>query len=450
MHMPTPPRLLRRSFLQTVSLLLPVVGATWPRAAAELPARKPNFIFIMMDDMSWGDVACFGQPYAKTPHLDSLAANGCKFTQFYVGESVCAPSRSALMIGRMPNKAGKPNNGAPRLDPALPNVNNLLKPAGYATGHLGKWHLAKGFALPVGYPQSVVERNEYKIDDWLLFVGPGPTVAKTVTDAALDFIDRNTNMPFHLNVWYLWPHLGVNPSPEQVAVYDDVLDPADPKKRVDVTKFHPTMQAKYNQIKEEHPEYDLTLKMKRYLATITDADTQVGRILAKLEALNLSKDTLVVSCSDNGAVANNITSVPSHDMWPANAGPYRGGKFEHREGGIRMTCLAQWKGRMKGGQVNDSLWRTVDWLPTVCALAGVKTDGIKLDGQNVADILLGAQRERKEPIFWQGAVREGNWKLVKGELYNLETDPSEQENLAKKEPERAQRMSGLLQEWLKK
>jgi N-acetylgalactosamine-6-sulfatase len=241
----------------------------------------------------------------------------------------------------------------------------------------------------------------------------------------------------------------VNPSPEQVAVYDDVLDPADPKKRVDVTKFHPTMQAKYEQIKEKHSEYDLTLKMKRYLATITDADTQIGRILAKLEALNLSKDTLVVFSSDNGAVANNITAVPSHDLWPANAGPYRGGKFEHYEGGIRMTCLAQWKGRIPGGQTNNCLWRTVDWVPTVCALAGVKTDGIALDGRDVSDILLGAKRERTEPIFWQGAVREGNWKLVKGELYNLEADPSEQTDLATKEPERAQRMKSLLQEWSK-
>jgi len=137
-------------------------------------------------------------------------------------------------------------------------------------------------------------------------------------------------------------------------------------------------------------------------------------------------------------------------MWAANAGAYKGGKFSYSEGGIRMPCLAQWKGRIKGGGVNDALWRTVDWLPTVCALAGVKTDGITLDGRNVSDIVLGTQQQRTEPIFWQGAVREGNWKLVKGELYNLASDPSEQNNLAKKEPERAQRMKTLLQEWLKK
>ena len=112
--------------------------------------------------------------------------------------------------------------------------------------------------------------------------------------------------------------------------------------------------------------------------------------------------------------------------------------------------MAQWKGRIQGGQVNDSLWRSVDWLPTGCALAGVKTDGITLDGQNVSDILLGAKRERTEPIFWQVAVRQGNWKLVKGELHDLAVDPSEQNNLATKEPERAQRMKSLLQEWLKK
>ena len=428
--------------LQTATLLLLAVVASWSAAAAEPASRKPNFIFILVDDMSWGDLGCFGHPYAKTPNLDSMAANGTKFTQFYVCDSVCAPSRSALMTGRVPCKAGKPHNGAPRLDPTLPNVNNLLKRAGYATGHFGKWHLAKGFDLPADQ-----ERHEYKIDEWgALVKGPGPAISRNVTDAALGFLDRQKDTPFHLNVWYLWPHLPVNPDAKQVAIYNDLA-------AADITKLHPIMQAKHEQIKRLHPKYDLTDKMKHYLATITDVDTQIGRILAKLDELNLSKDTLVIFSSDNGAVVNNITgtkAVPSHDMWPANAGPYRGGKFELYEGGIRMTCLAQWKGRIKGGQVNDSLWRTVDWLPTVCALAGVKTDGITFDGQDVSDILLGAKRERKELIFWQGAVREGNWKLVKGELYNLEADPSEQNNLATREPERAQRMKGLLQEWLKK
>jgi arylsulfatase A-like enzyme len=440
MHMTTQSQRRSRFLNQVVSLLLLASATVSAGMAADPPAQKPNFVFILVDDMSWGDLGCFGHPYAKTPNLDRMAEQGIKFTQFYVCAVECAPSRSALLTGRVPCKAGKSGNGQQRLDPSLPNVNKLLKPAGYATGHFGKWHLYNGFKDP---PDS--ERAQYQIDEWFLSSANGHTAdtAREATDHALGFIDRHKDNPFHMNVWYVWPHLPTNPNAAQVAVYNDLAT-------VDVTTFHPTMQAKYKQIKHLHPGYDLTDRMKNYLATISDLDKQVGRIVAKLDALKLSQDTLVVFSSDQGAVANNITKVDKHDMWPANAGPYRGGKFEYLEGGIRMPCVAQWKGRLKGGQVNDSLWRTVDWLPTVCSLAGVETKGITLDGQDVSDILLGAHRERKEPIFWQGAVREGNWKLVQGGLYNLETDPSEQNNLAKKEAERAQRMKNLLQEWLKK
>jgi N-acetylgalactosamine-6-sulfatase len=448
MQMTTPIPQRNRTSSFAFSVLLLIAATTSLGVAAEPPARKPNFIFIMTDDQSWGDLGCFGHPYAKTPNLDRMAAEGIRFTQFYGCGPECAPARSALMIGRLPNKAGKPNNNAKRLDPGLPNVNNLLKPAGYTTGHFGKWHLADGFKEPADS-----EHSEYGIDEWRLY-GNGNVQSKIV-DATLEFLGRHKNAPFHVSIWFTWPHLGGNPNAEQLAVYDNVLDTNNPAKQVDITRFHPTMQAKFNQIKQLNPKYDLTGKMKEYLAAVTDIDTQIGRVLAKLDELRLSENTLVVFAGgDQGANATITSQKPVEGsntrMWAASAGPYRGGKFSYLEGNLRMSCLVQWKGRIKGGQVNDSLWRSVDWLPTVCALAGAKTDGITLDGQNMSDIVLGAQRERKEPIFWQGAVREGNWKLVKGELYNLATDPSEQNNLATKEPERAQRMKTLLQEWLKK
>jgi arylsulfatase A-like enzyme len=448
MHLTTPTQRLRRSLLHTATLLLLALAAGSPAAAAEPPARKPNFIFIMTDDQSWGDLGCFGHPYAKTPNLDRMAAEGIKFTQYYSCATECAPSRSALITGRIPGKAGKPNNNAKRLDPGLPNFNKLLKSAGYTTGHFGKWHLYDGFKEP---PDS--ERSQYHIDEWKIY-GNGNVQSKIV-DATLDFLGRHKDAPFHVSIWFTWPHLGGTPDAKQLAVYNDVLDPAVPGKQVDITRFHPTMQAKFNQIKQLNPKYNLTGKMREYLAAVTDMDTQIGRVLTKLDELHLSQNTLVVFAGgDQGANATITAQKPVEGsdtrMWAANAGPYRGGKFSYLEGNLRMSCLAQWKGRIKGGQVNDSLWRSVDWLPTVCALAGVKTDDIALDGQNVSDIVLGAQRERSEPIFWQGAVREGNWKLVKGELYNLKTDPSEQNNLASKYPERAQQMKTLLQEWLKK
>jgi len=167
--------------------------------AAGPSARKPSFIFILVDDMSWGDLGCFGHPYAKTPNLDRMAADGIRFTQFYVCAVECAPSRSALMTGRVPCKAGKKSNGQPRLDPGLPNVNNLLKPAGYATGHFGKWHLAKGFEAPAD-----TEAREYGIDEWNLCsaMTHDALTAEKTTDAALGFIGRHQQTPFHMNVWY--------------------------------------------------------------------------------------------------------------------------------------------------------------------------------------------------------------------------------------------------------
>ncbi len=163
MHKTKPIRHSSRFFLLTGSLLL-VTAAVGLGAAAEPSARKPNFIFILTDDMSWADVACFGHPYAKTPNVDRMAKEGIKFTQFYACAQECAPARSALLTGRLPAKAGKLTNNGPGLDPAVPNVNKLLKTAGYATGHFGKWHLAHGFKdLPVTNSLS-----EYGIDEsWL-------------------------------------------------------------------------------------------------------------------------------------------------------------------------------------------------------------------------------------------------------------------------------------------
>jgi arylsulfatase A-like enzyme len=404
-------------------------------AAQGQGGRKPNFIFVLVDDMSWGDLGCFGHPYAKTPHLDQMAKQGVKFTQFYSLAPECAPSRSGLLTGRVPFKAGKPDNNRPRLDPTLPNVNSLLKAAGYATGHFGKWHLANGFDEP-----KDEELHAYGIDEAKVDHAVNADAPRRIMDHAIDFIERNRNRPFHINIWQLWPHLPVNPNVEQLSVYKDlVVNPGD---------FSELMQRKYARVP------DLQERMRRYLATVTAIDKQVGRLLSKLDEFRLSEDTVVVFSSDNGANAQVASDRKPIDMWASNQGPYNGGKFELREGGIRMPCLAQWKGRIRGGQVNSSLWRMTDWAPTVCSLAGVKTDGIVFDGKPLPDILMGKQRERSEPLFWgwgkQLAVREGRWKLVNGELYDLETDPSEQRNLAQVDPERAHRMASLIQDWLKK
>ena len=436
MHKTKPIRHSSRSLLLTGSLLL-VTAAVGLGAAAEPSARKPNFIFILTDDMSWADVACFGHPYAKTPNVDRMAKEGIKFTQFYACAQECAPARSALLTGRLPAKAGKLTNNGPGLDPAVPNVNKLLKTAGYATGHFGKWHLADGFKdLPVTNSLS-----EYGIDEsWLASNnGHNADTARLTTDAAIRFIEERAHVPFHMFIWYVWPHTPTNPSAKQKTVYSNLA--------FNIKDCPETTQRKF----AEGANFDIAGKMTTYLATVTEMDKQVGRLLARLDELNLARDTLVAGFAGDQGADKKVTKDGS--MWVCNPGPYRGGKFDYNEGGIRTTCVAQWKGRIPAGLTNDSLWRTVDWLPTVCAQAGVKTGTLTLDGQNVADIVLGNKRERTEPLFWGQynfaiqAMREGRRKMVQHSLYDLATDPGEQTNLTKLNSWQNPRMVKMYDQW---
>jgi N-acetylgalactosamine-6-sulfatase len=423
------------------------------------PAR-PNIIFILADDLGWGDLHCYGNSLIRTPNLDQLSRDGTLFTQFYVNASVCSPSRCGFMTGQFPARhriytaiggdveKNKARNLADWLDPKVPTLTSVLKGAGYATGHFGKWHL--------GTARSAPSPSAYGVDDHRTFCSapglPGwtltddkfwPESSTLIVDEAVRFIRANRDKPFFVNTWLLIPHAPLNPTEEQMKPYADR----------DWGHGVPHRNAQ-------------TI----YFASVTDLDTQVGRLIGELEKLGLRENTLILFSSDNGPEVMQITSA-GHAA-AGSAGPFRGRKRSLYEGGVREPFIACWPGRVPSGRVeNKSILSGVDLLPTICKLTGIEIPaGHATDGEDVSDILFGASRERSKPLYWEWrytisgepfhrspmlAIREGDWKLLMNpdgsriELYDIPHDPAELANLADRQPAIVDRLSGQLLAWKK-
>ncbi len=476
----------RRTFLRLASggaaamACLPLAGAAWaqtpaPPAAGAPPRRRPNVIFVLTDDQGWGDAAAWGHPYCRTPNLDRLTREGTRFSQFYVANPVCSPSRTAFMTGRYPARFGIHGHFATHeqnaarvmpdwLDPQAPTVTRQLQAAGYVTGHFGKWHLGSGQGAP--------ELGAYGIDRHASIVSNGPqlrekgtppephwwgTSTGTIMDHALGFIHAHRDAPFYLNIWTLVPHATLDPTPEQLAVYAD-LDP-----KADDPAFGAWTQSYYKEAK------DLRAQMQVYAAAITDLDTQVGRLLDTLKELGLEEDTIVVFSSDNGPEDYHIGNAANAGV--GSPGPHRGRKRSLYEGGVRQPLVVRWPGKVRAGAFDQtSVLGAVDFLPTVCSIAGVPAPaGVTLDGEDVSDILLtGTARPRRGPLFWEWrfqvfgnpgfapprvAVRDGQWKLFTSldrsriELYDIPADAAETTDLASVHPEVVDRLAPLALAW---
>ncbi|HSA08754.1 MAG TPA: sulfatase-like hydrolase/transferase [Candidatus Paceibacterota bacterium] len=428
-------------------------AAPSPTSAAE--TRKPNIIFILADDLGWGDLGCYGHPHIKSPSLDRLAKQGTLFTQFYVNGSVCSPSRCAFMTSQYPARQAIHGHYATReqneqrgmsnwLDPKAPNVASVLKSAGYATGHFGKWHLGAGPGAP--------EPGAYGIDDYRVMNGNGPTwdlpprdfwarSSTLIVGEAIRFIRTNQARPFYLNVWSLLPHATLNPTDQQMRPY---------------ARFAPAHGVPHKSAAQI------------YYASVTDLDTQVGRLLAEVDKLGLADHTLVLFSSDNGPEDIHIPNAGHSGI--GSAGPFRGRKRSLYEGGVRTPFIARWPGRIPTGRVdNTSVVAGVDVLPTLCKLAGAPLPaGLKPDGEDVGDILCGQARPRALPLFWEWrfgivgepfhrspilAVREGDWKLLLNpdrsriELYDIPRDPTELANAAKDHPDVVDRLAAKALAW---
>ena len=449
-----------------------VAGCLWGSivSAAE---RGPNVIFILTDDQGWSDAHFAGHPYVKTPNLDRLAAEGAWFRQFYVAATVCSPSRCAFMTGHVPARHfvhghfSNPESNAARampnwLDPAVTTLPKLLRKAGYATGHFGKWHLGGGTGAP---PPA-----EYGIDDSRTVGSSGTALGEEgkdpyfrarstglIVDETIRFVREHRDQPFYVNVWTLLPHAPLKPTPEQLQEYESLVPKADDP------AFGPWMRKYLANAK------DLESQMRIFCASLTDLDTQLGRLFTALDELKLAEDTIVFYSSDNGPEDYRISNAANAGV--GNTGPLRARKRSMYEGGTRTFGLLRWPGHVAAGRVDEtSVTSALDFLPTICKLTGVPLpDGLHLDGEDVSDIWLGQPRARATPLLWewlfrvQGedytppmlAIRDGDWKLFVAhdgggaQLYNIPKDIGEEHDLAAAHPEVVQSLAAKAVAWAK-
>ncbi|MBL7222069.1 MAG: sulfatase-like hydrolase/transferase [Phycisphaerae bacterium] len=459
----------RRRFLKTAALSAAAMSCP-PLVRAARTADKPNIIFILTDDMGWGDPKCFGHPFMKTPNIDRLAREGTIFTQFYVNNPVCSPSRTAFMTGHFPARHGVHQHFATAkqnaarnmpnwLDPDVTTVTKLLKKAGYATGHFGKWHLSS-----MTIPDAPLPK-QYGIDDCATrrtkpkWRGKIPYYRAKSTgifvDETLRFIRACKGKPFYVNLWTLVPHATLKPTPEELKEYETLE--VDPKQFTGYMRKYLAKAPK------------LTAQMKVYCAAVTGMDKALGRLFDELEKMHLAENTLVFFTSDNGPEDYHVRNAANAGT--GSPGVFRGRKRSLYEGGVRTSLVVRWPGRVKStGRNEQSVITGVDWLPTVCKLAGVDIGDIKPDGEDVSDILTGKTRPRKKAIFWEWrggvagdrtycpprlAIRDGKWKFFVNpdgsgaELYDIPADNEERTNLAKRHPDTVRRLKEKLLAWKK-
>jgi arylsulfatase A-like enzyme len=457
---------------RTMSLLcLLCLGPSGSAGAAEEDTpRQPNMLLVFIDDMGWGDFSCFGNKEVETENIDRLAAEGIRFEQFYVNSPICSPSRTAISTGQYPqrwritsylnNRKSNVQRGmAQWLDPRAPMLARMLKSAGYATGHFGKWHM--GGQRDVGEAPLI---TDYGFDASLTnFEGLGPRVlplcdaydgkpprrhalgsdrlgrgpirwedrsqvTASFTSAALEFITEveAANKPFYIN---LWP--------------DDVHSP-----------FFPPQARRGDGAKR-------TL----YHGVLDTMDEQLGVLFDTIrDSERLEANTLILVCSDNGP-----------ELGAGSAGPLRGYKTMLYEGGIRSPLVVWAPGLIDAddaGSINgDSVFAAIDLVPSLLAVAGVDVPpSVDFDGEALPDVLLGkSQASRRQPLFFRRppdrdrfygvddlpdlAVRDGRWKLLceydgsDPQLYDLATDHGETTNLADKQPDVAKRLTESLLAW---
>ena len=324
-----------------------------------------------------------------------------------------------------------------------------MKQRGYKTGHFGKWHIG---------PKSTIENKTYGIDD-VQVIGSSKDREGDfeLTQAAIEFMKKNADHPFYVNIWGHSTHFPV-----------DVIDELSEKFlniKVDRNDFSETIQHKFDE--SLALDKDLDASMHQYLGDVYSIDQNVGRILNTIDKLDLRENTIFVFSSDHGPApvslgAKKLTREFSKNML-GYAGEYRGGKHTQFEGGTRVPLIIRWPGNVKAGRVDTkNVTSFIDWLPTLCAITGIEKLPKQLDGEDISDIWRGDERERSKPLYWKTsatgsspAMREGTWKLHldvrKGEkiqLYDLSSDLSESKNVATENPKVVSRMTAKLNAWI--
>lgn len=430
-------------------------------------AKKPNIIYILADDLGYGELGCYGQKKIKTPNLDKLAARGVRFTQHYSGNAVCAPSRCVLMTGKHSGHAQIRNNSETKPDGQLPiaqdtmTIARLLKTFGYVTGMIGKWGLGmhdstgdpqkQGFDHFFGYYCQRHAHNHYPTFLWrngqkvMLEGNPGKATGKQHShdlfeQESLEFIRKHRDKPFFLYLPFTIPHVALQVPDDSLAEYKGKWD-------------DPPYLGKKGYQPHEHPR-------AAYAAMVTRMDRTVGRILDLLRELGLEEDTVVMFSSDNGPTHDGAGG--SDSIFFQSAGLLRGFKGSLFEGGVRVPMIVYWPRRARPGRTTDHLSAFQDVLPTLCEIAGAKTPK-DIDGISMLPTILGNGEQKKhEFLYWefpgyggQQALRMGDWKalrqnLHKGnmklQLFDLAKDIGETTDVAAQHPEIIDRMARILRE----
>lgn len=438
----------RRSFLKTSLAAFSTLLVESKFSHGNSQINRPNIVFIFADDLGYGDLGCYGHPYAKTPALDRLASEGTMFKQFYVTGVVCCPSRTGIMTSRHP--ASYEKYMADFGFAGRTTITELLKKNGYHTGHFGKWHIG---------PNS--DPGTYGIDDINVIGGNRQSDGGRDTDlfsAAINFIEENKDGPFYVNVWGHITHFPVDPVQSLVKHFDDV--------EVKRNDFKKNMQPKFDHCQEL--EGDITQGMRNYLSDVYSLDMQVGRLLDKIDELGLRDNTIVVFSSDHGPapvlLGNGKNKQPNRIAYARNmlgyAGGLRGGKHTQYEGGVRSPFIVRWPGKVPAGKINSSsVISGMDWLPTLCSIADIKINKDKFDGEDISDIWTGSNRTRDSALFWKSnnrnaavSMRDGKWKFHERrngnpELYDLINDVEERNNVADKHPEVVMKLKKKIKTW---
>lgn len=432
--------------------------------------NRPNVIFILADDLGYGDIGAYGQKLIRTPNIDSIAKKGIKFTQFYAGTSVCAPSRSALMTGQHTghtpirgNKEHKPEGQFPLRGTAY-TIAEQFKEAGYVTGNFGKWGLGyvgsegdpnkQGFDYFFGYNCQRLAHDYFPSHLWnnsQRVVLPNSLTSSKVyapdliQTKTLEFIEANKEKPFFAFLSFTLPHAGLELPEGDKLLNDYKKEFKESPKNVQPIKTEPSLY-----LGQAYPR-------AAYAAMVTRLDRYIGEVMNKLKQLNIDQNTLVIFSSDNGP---HVEGGNDPAFFNSNGG-FRGFKRDLYEGGIRVPMVMSWPGVIKPGTVSDHVGAFWDFLPTFSEILN-REKPENIDGISILPLLKDNKVQKEHAyLYWEfhendgrQAVRVGKWKGVKLdaisnpdgpiELYNLEEDPGEKNNVASAEPKMTSKIASIM------
>ncbi len=425
-------------------ILLSCKGQPEAKKTVTVPKEtQPNIIFIFADDWGYGDLGIHGSSFCKTPNLDKMASEGIDFQNFSVVNPVCSPSRVAVMTGQFPARHSVHGHFASVashikrempdwLNTAAPLLPKMLKQAGYATAHFGKWHLSNTHVedAPAPLEYGYDEYGAFNLPSRLYQMQADSTLYKTI-----DFAKRNKDKPFFINAW-----------------------------------IHATHTPHYPKEKYMQQFAHLNEQQQVYAAVVAEYDARIGELLYALKELGIDDNTLVVFSSDNGPEITGKNKITEDNSTGPGLGTYysvgetgglKGRKRALFAGGVRIPFLVRWPNKVPAGVVDKTTeLATVDLLPTFLELAGASyPEGYQPDGESIASAIMGKPFDRQKPIFWDwrfssdrpgfwpsAAVQEDNWKLMtneemgRTELYNIATDWAEQKDVSAENPEKVQEL----------